>query len=99
MARETFEPEQHYGYHGEEKTPGDEAGPAPTAGETDAATNRGTLAPTEGSGGVVGSGASAGGGGGPEDFDSDAVGGGGAFPRHTEPGPNEGGDAPKHGSR
>lgn len=40
--------------------------------------NRGHRAPPEGSGVVVGSGASAGGGGCPEDFDSDPQGGGGA---------------------
>jgi hypothetical protein len=96
----TSEPEQSYGYHGEEDAKSSQqTGPAPTAGGTSAAANRGTRAPSEGSGGVIGSGASTGDGGGPEDFDSDAAGGGGAFPRHPDSAPDEGGDAPKHGSR
>lgn len=60
--------------------------------------NRGKR-PNKGSGEVSGSGAGAGGSGAPEDYDSDPVGGGGAFP---PAGPEDGGsgaDAPSHGSR
>lgn len=60
--------------------------------------NRGKR-PSEGSGEAAGSGAGSGGSGGPEDYDSDPVGGGGTFP---PVGPKDGGsgaDAPNHGSR
>jgi hypothetical protein len=95
------QPEPQSGYAGQKDVrPDDLTGPAPGDGEATAAENRGTRAPTEGSGGVTGSGAGAGGGGSPEDFDSDSVGGGGAgrMP-HRDPAPNEGGDGAKHGSR
>lgn len=97
---QTSEPERRYGYRGEQEKPAeDQAGPAPSLGGTEVAENRGQRAPESGSGGVVGSGASAGGGGGPEDYDSDPMAGGGTFPRHPESAPDEGGDAPKHNSR
>jgi hypothetical protein len=65
-----------------------------------ASENRGQRAPREGSGDVIGSGAGAGGGGGAEDFDSDPVGGGGGSPMPKENNaPDEGADAPVHGSR
>jgi hypothetical protein len=101
MSRDqTSESERSYGYHGEQGKPAEnQAGPAPSLGGTKAADNRGQRAPSSGSGGVTGSGASAGGGGGPEDYDSDPMAGGGTFPRHPESAPDEGGDAPKHNSR
>jgi hypothetical protein len=101
MSRDPYDPDQRFAYDGDEKVP--PAGrPAPTS-TSDAqsgAANRGTPAAPAGSGGVTGSGASAGGGGGAEDYDSDPQGGGGAMPRHpTDDRPDEGGDAPSHGSR
>lgn len=94
-------PDQLSGYTGEQETrPLDLAGPAPTSGGATADANRGQRAPSEGSGGVVGSGASAGGGGGPEDYDSDPQAGGGKVRMvHPEPTPSEGGDAAQHNSR
>lgn len=65
-----------------------------------AAQNRGTRAPMEGSGDVIGSGAGAGGGGGAEDYDSDPQGGGGAIRSKRDRAlPDKGADAPVHGSR
>jgi hypothetical protein len=95
------EPEQLSGYTGEqEPKPDDQSGPAPIPGGDTVEQNRGQRAPRSGSGGVVGSGASAGGKGGPEDYDSDPQAGGGKVEiRHPDTAPSHGGDAPKHGSR
>jgi hypothetical protein len=60
--------------------------------------NRGKR-PGKGSGEVTGSGAGAGGSGGPEDYDSDPVGGGGSFPPARPGDGGDGADAPSHGSR
>lgn len=82
---------------------GDEAGAAPSPVRQHANTapeNRGMRAPDSGSGDVVGSGAGAGGGGGAEDYDSDPIGGGGAVRQeHPAKHPEDGADAPVHGSR
>ena len=68
----------------------------PAGGDRD---NRGKRA-VGGSGVATGSGAAAGGSGAPEDYDDDAVGGGGDLNQPTiEPKPDEGGDASQHGSR
>lgn len=71
-----------------------------TAEQPGGSANRGKRAPMSGSGDVTGSGAGAGGGGGAEDYDSDPQAGGGAVRmKHPEKAPEEGADAPMHGSR
>ena len=60
--------------------------------------NRGRRA-SNGSGPVSGSSAGAGGKGNPEDYDSDAQGGGGRAGMRTDHGPKTGADAPIGGSR
>lgn len=64
------------------------------------AANRGRKA-GEKDGEAIGSGSGAGGGGAPEDIDSDSAAGGGAdvTPKADAAHPNEGADAPSHGSR
>lgn len=57
---------------------GGQTGPAVRTEGLSAEANRGRRAPQDGSGVVIGSGASAGGGGGAEDFDPDSASGGGA---------------------
>ncbi|WP_157217159.1 hypothetical protein [Flavisphingomonas formosensis] len=65
-------------YHGDQTPhPEDLRGPAPIEQGLSARENRGTLAPSQGSGAVVGSGAAAGGSGASEDYDADPQGGGG----------------------
>jgi len=85
----------------EQPDPVPDAKPSPVFQQANTASqNRGQRAPKEGSGDVIGSGAGAGGGGGAEDFDSDPVGGGGGFPKPKENhAPDDGADAPVHGSR
>jgi hypothetical protein len=71
----------------------------PGGADSPSQANRGKT-PKTGSGEARGSGAGAGGGGGAEEYDSDPQGGGGRFMlKPDSDAPEEGGDAPVHGSR
>lgn len=77
-----FAPPIYHGDQDEDRLPYE----GPTIRTRPANNNRGRRAPSEGSGVVIGSGASAGGTGGiEEDFDDDPVGGGGAGPIPAAP--------------
>jgi hypothetical protein len=102
MARDPYvSPEQLSGYTGEQdRKPEPDPGALIEKAGTTAADNRGHQAPYEGSGSVSGAGAGAGGGGGPEEYDSDPQAGGGKMPMpaSSQPKPDQGADAPEHGS-
>ena len=101
MARDHVKnPHLRSGYTGDEEPSLPRPGPSINTKVPSAEENRGRRAPQEGSGVVVGSGASAGGAGGAEDYDSDPQGGGGAMPlRRKDDKPRTGADAPVSGSR
>ena len=76
MDRELKYPERKSGYAGDEEPSFPQPGPPIRRDGQPAGENRGKRAPQEGSGVVIGSGASSGGAGNEEDYDSDAAGGG-----------------------
>ncbi|MBO9582365.1 MAG: hypothetical protein J7498_15870 [Sphingobium sp.] len=77
-----FAPPIYHGDQDEDRLPYE----GPAIRTHPAKNNRGRRAPSEGSGVVIGSGASAGGTSGiEEDFDDDPVGGGGVIPTPAEP--------------